>query len=314
MPASSTAQSTSSQRLPNARASGCARAILVWPSGRHYGRALHPCPSVQARKADAQVPAHKARAHHPRHKPQDRRQSGASRALCSAAFTRPQSAPSGAAPARAKGLFPARAEVECIGRGKARAAYEFGCKVSVITPVTKPRGGQFVLHAKALAGNPFDGHPLGPRSRKAHRCRSPPHPCQGYRGHNYPNRFRIQRPGPPRHQSDPGRDAAKSCHRTGDRPSDERPSEGPQLSQRPRWRPHERGARRRRLQLPPASALACEAFACLARRPQARRSHPRFAEISPATVLHGRLSPGLPARASDRTPRADSGPRSKHRR
>ena len=53
-------------------------------------------------------------------------------------------------------------EVECIGKGKARAPYEFGCKVSVATPVTKPKGGQFVLHAKALHGNPFDGHTLGP--------------------------------------------------------------------------------------------------------------------------------------------------------
>ena len=29
-------------------------------------------------------------------------------------------------------------EVECIGKGKARAPYEFGCKVSVATPATKP--------------------------------------------------------------------------------------------------------------------------------------------------------------------------------
>jgi IS5 family transposase len=53
-------------------------------------------------------------------------------------------------------------EVECIGKGKARAPYEFGCKVSIATPATKPQGGQFVLHAKALHGNPFDGHTLGP--------------------------------------------------------------------------------------------------------------------------------------------------------
>ena len=33
-------------------------------------------------------------------------------------------------------------EVECIGKGKARAPYEFGCKVSVATPATTPRGGQ----------------------------------------------------------------------------------------------------------------------------------------------------------------------------
>ena len=45
-------------------------------------------------------------------------------------------------------------EVECIGRGKARTPYEFGCKVSIATPATAPKGGQFVLHAKALHGNP----------------------------------------------------------------------------------------------------------------------------------------------------------------
>jgi hypothetical protein len=30
-------------------------------------------------------------------------------------------------------------EVECIGKGKARAPYEFGCKVSVTTPATRPK-------------------------------------------------------------------------------------------------------------------------------------------------------------------------------
>jgi len=30
-------------------------------------------------------------------------------------------------------------EVECIGKGKARAPYEFGCKVSVATPASKPK-------------------------------------------------------------------------------------------------------------------------------------------------------------------------------
>ena len=49
-----------------------------------------------------------------------------------------------------------------IGKGEARAPYEFGCKVSIATPATKPRGGQFVLHAKALHGNPCDSHTLGP--------------------------------------------------------------------------------------------------------------------------------------------------------
>ncbi len=86
-------------------------------------------------------------------------------------------------------------EVECIGRGKARAAYEFGCKVSVITPVTAPRGGQFVLHTKALHGNPFDGHTLGLVISDLERLTGVEvrriHADKGYRGHNYPNRLRV---------------------------------------------------------------------------------------------------------------------------
>ena len=46
-------------------------------------------------------------------------------------------------------------EVECIGKGKSRAPYEFGCKVCIATNVTSPRGRQFVLHAKALHGSPI---------------------------------------------------------------------------------------------------------------------------------------------------------------
>src|ERR1700754_331552 len=51
-------------------------------------------------------------------------------------------------------------EVECIGKGKASAPYEFGVKVSIVTTNACAPGGQFVLHAKALPGNPYDGHTL----------------------------------------------------------------------------------------------------------------------------------------------------------
>jgi IS5 family transposase len=86
-------------------------------------------------------------------------------------------------------------EVECIGKGKAAKPYEFGCKVSIATPVTKPKGGQFVLHAKALHGNPYDGHTLGPvvaemealTGVEARRI----HVDKGYRGHNHPHKFRV---------------------------------------------------------------------------------------------------------------------------
>jgi IS5 family transposase len=52
-------------------------------------------------------------------------------------------------------------EVECIGKGKAHKPYEFGVKASVATTLKHSRGGQFVVHAKALPGNPYDGHTLG---------------------------------------------------------------------------------------------------------------------------------------------------------
>lgn len=51
-------------------------------------------------------------------------------------------------------------ETECIGKGKAAKPYEFGCKVSIATTNARAAGGMFVLHAKALHGNPYDGHTL----------------------------------------------------------------------------------------------------------------------------------------------------------
>jgi transposase, IS5 family len=86
-------------------------------------------------------------------------------------------------------------EVECIGKGKAHSPYEFGCKVSVATPVTQPKGGQFVLHVKALHGNPFDGHTLGPMIADLERLTGVEtrriHVDKGYRGHNHPHKFRV---------------------------------------------------------------------------------------------------------------------------
>jgi IS5 family transposase len=86
-------------------------------------------------------------------------------------------------------------EVECIGKGKAHAPYEFGCKVSITTPVTAPKGGQFVLHAKALHGNPFDGHTLGPVITELEALTGIEtrriHVDKGYRGHNHERMLRV---------------------------------------------------------------------------------------------------------------------------
>ena len=98
-------------------------------------------------------------------------------------------------------------EVECIGKGKARAPYEFGCKVSIATPVTQPKGGQFVLHAKALHGNPFDGHTLGPviadLEKQTGVTTRRIHVDKGYRGHNHTHKFRVWITGQARHLTRP---------------------------------------------------------------------------------------------------------------
>jgi hypothetical protein len=54
------------------------------------------------------------------------------------------------------------------GLGKpviARAPYEFGVKVSIVTPTPVPRAAS-LLQAKALPGNPYDVHTLRRRRRQ----------------------------------------------------------------------------------------------------------------------------------------------------
>ena len=90
-------------------------------------------------------------------------------------------------------------EVECIGKGKAHKPYEFGCKVSVATTNALAPGGQFVLHVKALHGNPYDGHTLGPVIKELEQWTGiEPERIfvdKGYAGHNYPNKFRVYKSG-----------------------------------------------------------------------------------------------------------------------
>jgi IS5 family transposase len=86
-------------------------------------------------------------------------------------------------------------EVECIGKGKASAPYEFGVKVSIVTTNARAPGGQFVLHAEALPGNPYDGHSLADvieqtqtlTGRQIERV----YVDKGYRGHDVPNPRRV---------------------------------------------------------------------------------------------------------------------------
>jgi transposase, IS5 family len=43
---------------------------------------------------------------------------------------------------------------------QASARNEFGVKISIVTTNARAPGGQFVLHARALPNNPYDGHTL----------------------------------------------------------------------------------------------------------------------------------------------------------
>jgi IS5 family transposase len=78
-------------------------------------------------------------------------------------------------------------EVECISKGKARAPYEFGCKVSIATNLHPAKGGHFILQARALHGNPYDGHTLKAALDDVRDLvgRSPLRAAvdQGYKGH-----------------------------------------------------------------------------------------------------------------------------------
>jgi IS5 family transposase len=90
-------------------------------------------------------------------------------------------------------------ETECIGKGKARAPYEFGVKVSLTTTNKRAKGGQFILHAKALPGNPYDGHTLREVLAETEALTGPEiervYVDKGYRGHDAPRPNRIFRSG-----------------------------------------------------------------------------------------------------------------------
>jgi IS5 family transposase len=86
-------------------------------------------------------------------------------------------------------------EVECIGKGKASAPYEFGVKVSIATTNARAPGGQFVLHARELPGNPYDGHTLRAAIEDTERLTGREieraYVDKGYRGHDAPNPHRV---------------------------------------------------------------------------------------------------------------------------
>ncbi|MFM7331921.1 MAG: IS5 family transposase [Brachymonas sp.] len=74
-------------------------------------------------------------------------------------------------------------QVECISKGKAHKQYEFGVKVGIVTTSKE----SFVLAAKSLPGNPYDGHTLKACLDQAQRtsgvAASQVFVDRGYKGH-----------------------------------------------------------------------------------------------------------------------------------
>ncbi|MHC2845995.1 IS5 family transposase [Bradyrhizobium diazoefficiens] len=79
-------------------------------------------------------------------------------------------------------------EVECIGKGKAAAPYEFCVKASIVTNNQRAPGGLFVLHACSLPDNPYDGHTLRNVIERTESLTGCPieraYVDKGYRGHD----------------------------------------------------------------------------------------------------------------------------------
>ncbi len=80
-------------------------------------------------------------------------------------------------------------EVECIGKGKSRKSYEFGCKVSLSTSLKAHASGgkNFILSAQAHHDRPYDGHTLDQTLNQIERIAGcvpqESYVDKGYRGH-----------------------------------------------------------------------------------------------------------------------------------
>ena len=174
-------------------------------------------------------------------------------------------------------------ETECIGKGKAAKPYEFGVKVSLTTTNKRCKGGQFILHAKALPGNPYDGHSLrevieetkaltGREIERVYVDKGYPRPRRAKAAARLSLRPKARRP-----RTDQKAAAAPFSHRGRHRPLQDRRPPRPQLPQRPTGRPHQRRHERRRLQLPAHTQVAQGSLAQNHRR-NSDRDH---AKLSP---------------------------------
>jgi IS5 family transposase len=211
----------------------------VGQAGGDDGRPLRPCHTVQLPPSRAAFPAHSLGSADPRCPPQDQGPRTTSKQPSRTPSREPPRPFPAAAPARLEAPFLYAPEVECIGKGKACSPYEFGVKASIVATNRCAPAGQFVLHAMAPPGNPYDGHTLRDAIDGAQRLTG----CQiervyvdkGFRGHDAPNprrvfNLRAEARRVRRHQT---RAQASLRHRTSHRPHQGRGPPRPLLSQGP---------------------------------------------------------------------------------
>ena len=82
-------------------------------------------------------------------------------------------------------------EVECIAKGKAHKQYEFGVKVGIVSTSKE----SFVIGAKSLPGNPYDGDTLQACIEQAERVpgvkAKEAYTDRGYRGHSNTGTLKV---------------------------------------------------------------------------------------------------------------------------
>ena len=207
-----------------------------------------------------------SRPRHPRHRPQDRGRGAAAGHLPPASPRWPgRVLRSAAAPARARRSTACmRRKSNASARARPIAPYEFGVKVSIATTLQRSKGGQFAIHAKALPGNPYDGHTLATVIPDMERPSATHHP--------HSRRCRLSRPQRaalpqvqglhlrPEAPHDARRSSARCAAASAVEPvighiKDEHRMDRNYLAGTA-GRRHQRRPRRRRLQLPPPPHLA----------------------------------------------------------
>ena len=170
-------------------------------------------------------------------------------------------------------------------RGKTHRPYEFGVKVSLATTLNRSRGGQFIAHAKALPGNPYDGHTLATVIPEIETDRREPCPHRRRPRLSWPQRSarpQVQAlylgPETPRHRDRQTRTPPPIGSRTGHRTRQGRAPHGPKLLRRNPRRRRQRRPRRRRIQLQTPARMAGSLVVRNPGRPQLRRHSRQLAQ------------------------------------